>query len=31
MSIYSVFAGNSTQPLSTTYVPAAQQINIGKN
>ncbi|KAI9775267.1 MAG: hypothetical protein M1839_001319 [Geoglossum umbratile] len=29
MAIYAAFAGNTTQPLSGTYVSAAQQINIG--
>jgi hypothetical protein len=29
MAVYDSFAGNSTQPLSKTYVNAAQQINIG--
>lgn len=30
MRIFSTFAGNSTQPLYDTYVPAAQLINLGK-
>ncbi|CUS09248.1 unnamed protein product [Tuber aestivum] len=29
MAIFASTAGNSTQPLSTTYVSAAEQINIG--
>lgn len=29
MAVFNPFAGNSTQPLSKTYVKAAQQINIG--
>ncbi|PWW75351.1 hypothetical protein C7212DRAFT_281759 [Tuber magnatum] len=29
MAIFAATAGNSTQPLSTTYVPTAEQINLG--
>ncbi|KAG0138716.1 hypothetical protein HOY82DRAFT_1995 [Tuber indicum] len=29
MAIFAATAGNSSQPLSTTYVPAAEQINLG--
>jgi hypothetical protein len=30
MAIFSTFAANASQPLSETYRPAAEQINIGK-
>lgn len=29
MSAFRAVAGNSTQPLSKTYIPAAKQLNLG--
>jgi hypothetical protein len=29
MAIFDIDAGNHTQPLFDTYVPAAEQLNIG--